>query len=252
MWIAGVALAGVLALSGYALLGGDGDADTPAKSGASPSASGTPSPEATYAAPADWTEPERWTALPRGERRDDQGSTVGFPQTTEGAAAMMAAANNSSVEGSKSSVSEQMRVYRSYLGKADQSAKNAEAIELNAKNTDKTLATEMGVAPGQPLPPGAYVRNTVVGYKVIKASSGEVSMWLLSRVVQKNGETAKESGSYTRNLVAAQWEGGDWKLTSAATVRAQQDAKASEKPAMVAPGDAAFNAAGWTAIREAS
>ncbi|MEU6965101.1 hypothetical protein [Streptomyces chrestomyceticus] len=252
-WLAGAALAGVLALTGYALLSGDGGAtNSPAKGGPSGSAPGSASPAPTYRAPQEWSEPQRWAALPRGQRTDGHGSAVGFPQTAEGAVAMAAAANTTAVEDTKTNVDEQLRIYRSYLGAADQSAQNAEQIELQALQTDKALARQMGVSAGQPLPPGAYVRSTVVGYKVIKKAPAEVSVWLLSRVVQKSGETAKEHGSYSRTLAGAQWTDGDWKLTGAATERAQQDAQAQAQPPMAAPGDAAFNSAGWTAIREAS
>lgn len=254
MWLAGFVLVAVLALTGYAVLsGGDDGGDTPAdKAKASASAAASPGPSATYAPPADWTEPNSWAALPRGKRTDDHGSQVGFPQTAEGAAAMMLAANTTDIEGSKSNVDEQLRIYRSYIGKADQSSQTAEQIELNAQASDKDLATQMSVSPGQPLPSGAYVRSTVVGYKFIKKSDSEVSAWLLSRVVQKNGEMAKEDTSYTRTLAGAQWQDGDWKLTGDATARAQQDVQGQAQPHIVAPGDADFNTAGWTAIREAS
>lgn len=251
-WIAGAALAAVLALTGYAMLSGGDDGDgTAGKGGASPSASSSASPSATYAPPDDWSEPDRWAALPRGARTDKNGSAVGYPHTTQGAVAMMAAANTTSIEPGRSTVDEQLRIYRSYLAKADQSDQNAEAIELAALNADKALHKQMGVSASQELPSGAYLRTNVVGFKVIKESSGEVSVWLLARAAQKAGETAKESTSYTRTLAAAVWEDGDWKLSSAATQRAQQDAQGDE-PKMVAPGDAAFNEAGWTAIREAS
>ncbi|MGW3415616.1 hypothetical protein [Streptomyces sp. NPDC000888] len=254
-WLAGGALAAVLALTGYvALSGGDDNGkDTPAgKGGASASASASPGPSATYAPPEDWTEPTSWAALPRGKRTDDHGSQVGFPKSTEGAVAMMLAANTTDIEGEKSNTDEQLRIYRSYIGTADQSSENAEQIELNAIQSDKALAKQMGVSAGQPLPSGAYVRGTVVGYKVIKESDTEVSAWLLSRVVQKDGEMKKESGSYTRTLAGAQWEDGDWKLTGDATARAQSDVQGQAQPKIVAPGDPDFNSSGWTAIREAS
>ncbi|MFE3601368.1 hypothetical protein [Streptomyces sp. NPDC059142] len=253
-WVAGGALAAVLALTGYvALSGGDDGGGAPAgKGGASASVSAPPGPSATYAPPEDWTEPERWAALPRGMRTDGHGSQVGFPESAEGAVAMMLAANTTAIDAEKSNVDEQLRIYRSYIGSADQSATNAEQIELNAIQSDKALAKEMGVGAGQPLPAGAYLRSTVVGYKIIKTSGTEVSAWLLARVVQKNGEMAKESGSYTRTLAGAQWEDGDWKLTGDATARAQQDVQGQAQPQIVAPGDPEFNASGWTAIREAS
>ncbi|GGO98300.1 hypothetical protein [Wenjunlia tyrosinilytica] len=255
VWFAGAALAAVLALTGYAAFGGDdGGTDTPGKGGSSASASASPSsgPSATYAPPEDWTEPDQWAALPRGKRTDSKGSTVGFPEGTEGAVAMMVAANTTAIEGEKSNVDEQLRIYHSYIGKADQSSENAEQIELNAVQSDKAFAKQMGVSPGQPLPSGAYVRSTVVGFKVIKKSDTEVSAWLLCRVVQKAGEMKKESGSYTRTLAGAQWEDGDWKLTGAATKGAQQDVQGQTQPKMAAPGDPDFNGSGWTAIRQAS
>ncbi|WP_331720629.1 hypothetical protein OG851_42570 (plasmid) [Streptomyces sp. NBC_00161] len=254
MWAAGVTLAAVLALTAYSLLAGNdgGGSDTPAKGAASPSASSPASPAPTYAPPADWTEPERWTALPRGQRTDERGSQVGFPHTVEGAVAMLAAANTTDIEGGRSTVDEQMRIYHSYAGKADQSAQAAERVKAAAQQTDKTLAQEMGVSEGQPLPAGAYVRAHVIGYKVIKKSDGEVSVWLLDRVVQKNGETQKEEGSYTRTLLAAQWQDGDWKMTADAIRQAQKDTAGQAQPPIVAPGDEEFNNGGWTAIRSAS
>lgn len=254
-WFAGIMLAAMLLLTAYAAFSGsDDDAKTGAKGGggASPSASGSASPEPTYAQPPDWTEPQRWTALPRGQRTDERGSQLGFPHTAEGAVAMMAAGNTTRIEADKSNKDEQLRIYNTYIGKADQSAEAAEQIELNAIATDKSLAKEMGVPAGQPLPSGAYVRSHVVGYQVIKKSGDEVSAWLLARVVQKNGETTPEKGSYTRTLVGAQWVDGDWKMTADATARAQQEVQGKAEPTMAAPGDEVFNSAGWTAIREAS
>ncbi|CAM5375977.1 Integral membrane protein OS=Streptomyces fumanus OX=67302 GN=GCM10018772_70840 PE=4 SV=1 [Streptomyces fumanus] len=250
-WLAGGVLAAVLALTGYVVLaGGDEDSGTPSKGGATPSAS-APGPSATYAPPNDWTEPEQWAALPRGERTDERGSQVGYPHTTEGAVAAAAALNTVSIEGGRDTVDEQMRIYHSYVSKADRSDAHAEEIELAAIQTDKSLHQEMGVPVGEPLPSGAYMRSNVIGFKVVNASKDEVSVWLLSRAAQKGGEMAKESVDYTRILNAVVWEDGDWKLSGAATQRAMGDAQ-KEQPKIVAPGDAAFNTAGWTAIREAS
>ncbi|MGW9370426.1 hypothetical protein ACWGVR_10480 [Streptomyces xanthophaeus] len=255
-WAAVVALSAVLILTAYAMLGGNDDTDAgaqaPAKGGPSASVSGAPSPEGTYVTPDDWTEPERWTALPRGQRTDERGSQVGFPHSLEGAAATAVAATSVRIEGDRLAVNEQVRAYHSYFGKGDQSPANLTTIEQGGKDTDKQLASEMGITAGQPLPAGAYMRSAAVGYKVVKASGDEVSVWVLARVVQKNGEMAKEAASYTRSLVAAQWQDGDWKLTTDALARALKAVEGQAEPPIVAPGDAAFNAGGWTAIREAS
>lgn len=66
MWAAGIAAAAVLALTGYALLGGGDDSSSEGRqggAGSTPSASASASPSATYQAPKDWTEPAQWVAL---------------------------------------------------------------------------------------------------------------------------------------------------------------------------------------------
>lgn len=251
--LAGAALGALLVLAGCAPAGGNGDSkDAAGAAGATSSASAAPGPSESDAAPEDWTEPERWVALPRGQRTDDYGSEVGFPRTTEGAIAALAAANSSTIQDSTSNVDEQLRLYYSYVAKADQSEDAAERVELRAIDNGKLIAREMGLKPGAPMPSGAYVSSHVVGFKVVKESPDEVSVFLLSGVTQKSGEMNAEKSSYTRILFGAQWEGDDWKLSVSASRQAQEDAQGQAKPKMVAPGDAAFNAAGWTAIREAS
>jgi hypothetical protein len=254
MWAAGATLAAVVGLTGYLALSGSSEdsREGTAAGGATPGVSGPVSAAPTYQVPDDWTEPQRWAALPRGQRTDMYGSEVGFPRTTTGAVAMLVAAQSTAVDEQKSAVDEHLRVYHSYISAAEQSDSTAERVELGAMQTDKSLARDMGVKPGGPLPAGAYVRTNVVGFKLIKESSGEVSAWLLSRVAQKNGETAKETVTYTRSVVAGLWESGDWKMSAKASVAAQRQVQGQPKPAGAAPGDAKFNEAGWTAIREAS
>ncbi|MFI9801940.1 hypothetical protein [Streptomyces sp. NPDC052302] len=253
IWAVSIAAAVVLGLTAYVTLSGDDEEPGPkGKGGASPSVSGPASPSASYRAPEDWTEPQRWAALPRGERTDNRGSETRFPHTTQGAVAMAAAANTTAIEAGRSNVDEQLRIYHSYVAKADQSPDTAEQIELQAIQTDKALHKSMSVAVGQPLPAGAYVRSNVVGFKVIKESADEVSVFLLSRVVRKDGETAEEASSYTRVVNGVRWEGGDWKLSGTVTQDALAAARRDGQPKMAAPGDEVFNRAGWTAIREAS
>ncbi|MFF4648042.1 hypothetical protein [Streptomyces sp. NPDC001389] len=255
-WAAGVALAAVLALTGYAALSGNDSTpagiakDTGPSAGANPSGQAAPAP--TYTVPKDWSDPQRWASLPRGARTDERGSAVGFPHTFEGAVAMAATLNKTAVGDGKTSVDEQMRIYTSYVYKPDQSGANADAVRQNALETDKQLAQEMGGPGSKTLPAGAYVRTSVIGFKVLTKSDDEVCVWVLSRGVQRNGETTKESAGYSRRVVAAQWVDGDWKMTAAASARARQAVQGKSEPTIAAPGDQAFNEAGWTAIREAS
>ncbi|MFD8261333.1 hypothetical protein ACFV19_20885 [Streptomyces griseoluteus] len=252
MWAAGMVLAGVIGLTTYAVLDEDDDGargNGPAKPTASASASG-PRAVPTITPPDDWTEPERWAALPRGSKTDSYGSRVGFPHTTEGAVAMMAAANSTDIEGDRTNVTEQKRLYESYMGAKGHQPAVGEKIEEKARQTDRVLHEGMGVGVSQPLPSGAYVRSTVVGYQVIGKSADEVSVWLASSVAQKNGEMAKEDVEYTRTLLAASWENGDWKLSVDAVVRVINEGH--PKPSFAPPGDPKFNQYGWTAIRSAS
>ncbi|GLX41118.1 hypothetical protein Sros01_71910 [Streptomyces roseochromogenus] len=255
-WIAGLALASVVVLSGYALLSGGSTTSAGSGKPVSPnpgaSAPGAPGPVATYTVPKDWSEPEHWVALPRGARADEQGNPVGFPHTGEGAVAMMAEATKMTIAAGRSYATERMRIFDAYYGKGDRTPKNAETVKAGGVELDKGLARDMGVSQGQPLPAGAYLRVQVIGFKVIKKSDDEVSAWILTRAVQKNSEMAPETAAIATTLVGVQWQDGDWKQTVDATYRGLGDSKATPEPAAVAPGDQAFNSAGWTALREAS
>lgn len=258
LWGAGGVAAAMLALTGYmAVTSGDDATTTPGKNrasgtSASPTSAAPSSTAPTYTTPDDWTEPDRWAALPRGKRTDSHGNDVGFPHTTEGAVAMLAAYTNTSMDGSHSVVDEQVSTYESYMAAADQTAENTAKVKTYAVKVQQELLSKLGLTSEGDMPSGAYVRTNVVGFKVIKASQDEVSAYLLSRVTMKTGGPEKEQGSYTRTVLGAVWEAGDWKLSTDATVSAAQQAPETARPAMAAPGDAVFNDAGWTAIRAAS
>lgn len=250
--VSGLAAA-MLALTSYAALSGDDDAGAASdKKGGSTSATASAKPAPDYSAPGEWTEPERWTALPRGKRTDDNGNDVGFPHTTEGAVAMLAATNATTAEDGRGMADELRGVYESYFSGSDQSPAKRAKVTAEAARREAAMRRDLGVPAKGDMPPGAYIRATVIGYKIIKASPDEVSVYLLSRVTMKAGETEKEHGSYARNVVAARWEGKDWKLSSAAISLAVQQVRGKALPAIVAPGDAAFNTNGWIAIRQAS
>ncbi|MDX3343794.1 hypothetical protein V5N34_36615 [Streptomyces baarnensis] len=250
-WGIGVTTAVLLLLTGYAaLFSGD---DEPSRTSDRPAAAATDaSPAPTYGTPPDWTEPERWAALPRAARTDVQGNEVGFPQTAEGAVAMLVAANTTEVKAGHSHVDVQHGVYGSYLIPGDRTEENKGKIERAAAESDTKVRRSMGLPENDDLPPGAYSRNHVVGFRVIDASPSEVTVWLLSRATVRTGETGKEEGAYTSLLAAAEWSDGDWWLSAASTENAIRHHGREQHPAIAAPGDAAFNTARWTAIRAAS
>ncbi|GGZ90023.1 hypothetical protein GCM10010371_57440 [Streptomyces subrutilus] len=240
----------VVGLTGYSMLSGsDPDPDS-AKSGAAAAAPSSPVP--AYEPPRDWADPERWATLPRGARSDARGKDVGFPQTLDGALGMLVASNSTLVHPGNSNKAEQLALYESYFSAADRSGRLRDGLELAGGESDARLRTDWGLPAGSELPPGSYVRAHVIGYKVIAHSPTEVSVWLLSRVTTKAGETKAERGSYTRSLAAVRWEQSDWKLSVAAFEQVSRAVQNQDEPAIVAPGDPAFSPAGWTAIREAS
>ncbi|MEU8779215.1 hypothetical protein [Streptomyces sp. NPDC048606] len=176
---------------------------------------------------------------------------MGFPHTTEGAVAMAMAANSINVEAGRSTVHEQMRLYNSYLFAGDREPEAPEKIKQQAVEVDEFMAQQAGVKMGELLPAGVYMRNNVIGYKIISESKDAVALWLLTRVIQRVSEKQEES-SFTGALLGLRWQDGDWKLSAAATVQAQKETEAETEPSLVAPGDPAFDEAGWTAIRTAS
>ncbi|MFF5505829.1 hypothetical protein [Streptomyces roseolus] len=201
-----------------------------------------------------WVEPERWAVLPRGERLDGYGSSVGFPHTREGAVAMLAAFSTMSAQGERSTGDERRRVTGSYLSREDRSSDTSRRLTENARQADESSARQMGVEEGQPYPPGAYFRSTAIGYKIIYSTDDEVGVWILAQTTMKTGKTAREQAVQTRVPFAARWEDGDWKLSGEAGGPLLKDAvdQLALRPEYAAVGDAEFNIAGWTAIRTAS
>lgn len=251
LWSTAGAAAVVLALTGYSALTGNHGKTSPSAHKGGRTATAGPSIAPTYTVPPDWTEPARWAALPVGARTDSHGNRVGFPHTTDGAVATLAASDSNSIAGTRSAADVQLSIYDSYMSAADRTPANEAKVVSEATQENASLRRSMGLPVSGPLPPGAYVHIDTVGFKVISASPDRVSAYLLTRVARKAGETKPEKDSYTVAVLAVEWSGGDWKVSGSASSSAAQQAQGST-PGIAAPGDATFNADGWTAIREAS
>ncbi|MFF1560935.1 hypothetical protein [Streptomyces sp. NPDC058279] len=165
---------------------------------------------------------------------------------------MMALSCKTTVGDGRTNVDEQLRVYHSYLAKSQQTPELTAQFREQAAVLDKSMAEEMAGPGHKTLPAGAYLRTTVIGFKVIKKTDDEVSVWMLTRGAHKNNATAKEEITSTSTASAAQWIDGDWKLTREAGKRANADTEDQKAPDIAIPGDEAFNTIGWTAIRSAS
>ncbi|MEV7028059.1 hypothetical protein [Kitasatospora sp. NPDC093558] len=251
-------LAAVLGLTAYAALtGGDhrtpaaiqgSQPSTPVPSSPEPSASAKPVP--MYSAPSTWTEPARWIAVPRGSRKAVTGREVGFPNTAEGAIGMMVAASGINVEGTTTLPEQQLAVALTYMAQEDQSSSAQERVQQGAQRTEAAARTSLGLPSSGPLPRGAFMRTTMIAFKPILVTATQVTTYVLMRVTDKAGELQEEQTIYTTGILGAAWLDGDWKLSGQAIKSAA--AQAGQKPAIAAPGDAAFNTEGWTAIRQAS
>lgn len=260
VWAAGAMLAAVLALTGYSALSGGGDVpDTPSGGAAStasapqttPSASASSKPVPMYTAPATWTEPKRWLAAPRGIRNVADGSReVGFPRTFEGAIGMMVAASWINVEGLSTLAEQQLDVYNIYLMPADRSPTAEQKVRQGAEQVEAKERAALGLPVTGPLPGGASLRTTMIGFKPIETTPTMVAAHVLTVVTAKGGEMEPEQTVYIVGILAAVWQDGDWRL-SGQTIKALVEQR-NPMPPIAAPGDAAFNTAGWTAIRQAS
>ncbi|MBV2155074.1 hypothetical protein [Kitasatospora sp. SUK 42] len=250
-------LAAVLGLTGYAaLVGNDSDSRVQhsgvasTSSPAAPPTTTAPQLTPTYSAPPTWTEPERWLAAPKGSRKAASGRETGFPATADGAIGMMVAASAISVEGSDTLANQQLVVYSTYMLPADQSPMAEAKVRQGAERADAGIRRALGLPSTGPLPSGAFMRTTMIGFRPIQVTPTQVAAYVLVYVTNKGGEMVPEQTVYTMGILAAVWQDGDWKLSGQATKSAI--AQADQKPPIAAPGDAAFNAAGWTAIRQAS
>ncbi|KJS61959.1 hypothetical protein [Streptomyces rubellomurinus] len=255
LWGAAGILAAVVGLTGYAAVqqGADDDASHPGTS-ASPPPSATaatttaaPVPVSTYSAPPSWEEPDRWLAAPRGTRTVG-GREVGFPHTMEGAVGMLVASSAVDIEGATTTVDEHLASYTTYTAVGDQTPAREQRVRQGAAKADARARATMGAPDSGPLPAGAWMRSHLVGFKIVQARPDAVTAHLLLRNGQKAGETARESVFYTVGIVGVVWRDDDWKFDTAGGA----SPPAGSVPEIAAPGDAAFNTQGWTAIRQAS
>ncbi|MET8540254.1 hypothetical protein ABZW03_06310 [Kitasatospora sp. NPDC004799] len=255
LWGSSALLAAVLGLTGYAALA-DHD-DVPATHHASttsasspPVATAAPQPAPTYSVPPTWTEPERWLAASRGARKAANGRETGFPNTVDGAVGMMVAASAMRVEGSATLADQQLAVYSTYMVPAEQSSTAETKVRQGAERADAATRRALGLPESGPLPGGAFMRTVMIGFKPIQVAPGRVTAYVLMNVTDKGGETAPEKAVYSVGVLGAVWQDGDWKLSGQAVKDSAP--QPDRKPPIAAPGDAAFNAAGWTAVRQAS
>ncbi|MFG2913114.1 hypothetical protein ACGF0D_09510 [Kitasatospora sp. NPDC048298] len=161
---------------------------------------------------------------------------------------MLVASSGFDVEGSTTLVDEQLTFYRTYTATADQTADREQRVRQGAARADARARATMGLPESGPLPVGAWVRTGMVGFKLVQARPDAVTAHLLLRTARKSAESSPESVSYAVGTVGVVWRESDWRLDPSGGSSPAPEAV----PGIAAPGDAAFNAQGWTAVRQAS
>jgi hypothetical protein len=196
----------------------------------SDSAGANPSASAAFVPPA------RWVTLPAAAGTVGQMPT-GFPHTPPGAAALGAAVVQF---GWTTDLSQARAAAALYADPADQAA-----AQVNAANLAANLAGRLGGTPAS-LPAGAGVQASVIGVQWYLVNPDEVEVALLVAVTfYPGGNTAPSPAAYTALCGMFAWQDSvaDWRYTLA---------PAAAAPPADPPGTAGFNAAGWSAVQEAT
>ncbi|MET8630254.1 hypothetical protein ABZW30_42215, partial [Kitasatospora sp. NPDC004669] len=180
-------LAAVLGLTACAAPAGGHDGPVADKGSSTPSPMAAPATsqqipsgpeEETYSIPSTWTDPVCWAVLPRGSRTAaGTGYQTGFPDTMEGAVAVLVAGSATNLQPGTSLADQQVAIYHTYLSSADQSPGGEAKVRAKAQQTEAENRSDLGLPTAGPLPRGAFVRGNVVGFKVIQQSRGEETVY---------------------------------------------------------------------------
>ncbi|MFG2821700.1 hypothetical protein ACGFX4_19995 [Kitasatospora sp. NPDC048365] len=245
-------MAAVVVLTTYSAL--TSDEQLPAATAPPPavSASLSPKPMQSYTIPSTWTEPVRWSALPQGSGKAANGRPVGFPATTDGAMGMVLAASSIRMSGTRSLTDEHLALYDAYMPRSDRSPDRELKVRQNAAQAEAGYRKSLELPSTGPLPSGVFVQADMVGFRIIKTTPDEVLAYVVTRLSLRPGELKPESLAYQVGALGVSWRDGDWKFSISSAEHLKEQLGNSPLPAIAAPGDAAFNTLGWTAIRQAS
>jgi hypothetical protein len=185
---------------------------------------------------SDYVAPEEWVQLPPGSSEAEGGLPVGFPQTSEGAIAMVAASSRNAWTWD----AEQMeRGIRAYASDADRDA----ALDVTEESANG-VRDYIGIPDGEPIPDDAMVNGWPIGVQWEDQDDGSVRVTLLIRVTFTPGNGEPTETHLIATVNDAIWQHDDWKIASVPPDVAQDTPTAADL------GTPAFNAEGWIAIQE--
>ena len=220
------------------LSGSDAD-PAPSPAPASTAAAPTPSPApVTPSTASGYVAPQRWTTLPDGAHLLQRTYRVGFPRTSQGAAAAAAAMFQSvwNLDPSRAT-----RAVQVYFAPADRAIFRTHAI------TNTTwMRQQIGLPADGELPPDASVAVQVTGVQWRIVDSDNVHVSVNMKLDLLAGVGAPLHTIPAASTAHLRWHpgvrGGDWLV-------AQTAADQMPRPEHAEVGTTAFNTAGWLAIR---
>ena len=211
---------------------------TPTDGGSDGSDGQEPGFEATETTqpPEEYTAPDEWVQLPAGTGESDSGLPVGFPQTAEGATAMVVASTRNAWTWDPDQVEDGILTYFNVAEQNDLLTMVDEGVQ--------GMREYVGIPATGPVPDGAALNAAPIGVQWEELDDGTVRVSTLTRVTSTPGNGEETSTHLHSSVNDAVWEQGDWKVHSV-PAEVVQDA-----PDAVELGSPEFNAAGWIAIQE--
>jgi hypothetical protein len=193
-------------------------------------------PTETIQPPDEYTAPDEWVHLPAGTGESDSGLPVGFPQTAEGATAMVVASTRNSWTWDPDQVEDGVLTY----------VNTAEQNDLLSVVDDSVrgMREYVGIPQTGPVPDGAALNATPIGVQWEELDDGTVRVSTQVRVTSTSGEGEDTRTNLHSTVNDAVWEQGDWKVRSVPSEVVQDAPDAAEL------GSPEFNSAGWIAIQE--
>jgi hypothetical protein len=242
-----VLAAAVVLLAGIVVslvAGGSGDGADP-----SPAPTGSPAgndnggpdddpgydPAETTQPPSDYAAPDEWVQLPTGSGMEE-GLPVGFPQTSEGAVAMVVSSTRTGWTWDVAQAESGARVYVN----ADE---REDALAM-VDGSVRAVREYVGIAQNGPIPEGAALNAAPIGVQWEELEDGSVRVSTLTRVTFTPGGGEPTTNHLHTTVNDAVWEDGDWQVHSV-PAEVVQDVT---DPADI--GSEEFNSLGWIAIQE--
>ncbi|SOD67431.1 hypothetical protein SAMN06297387_13115 [Streptomyces zhaozhouensis] len=194
-----------------------------------------PGPTRTVEPSEDYTAPDEWVRLPAASGETD-GLPTGWPQTPEGAVALVAASSRNSWTWDEEQIARGIRAYTS--------DHEQDALLSMVDGSAAGIRELVGLPPSGRPPEDASLSATVIGVQWEEMSEDEVRVSALVRIVFTPGGGVDVRTQVHSTVNDAVWENDDWKVRTVSPEVVQGAPEAAEL------GSQEFIDAGWIALQE--